>query len=185
MYFGRTVQVLFATLLLAGCGGVMNDLNPSGSDKRTPVVAGTTGPGVGQQATDFTLSDTLGTSVNLSSELSGTTIKGVVLYFTMWCPLCETHMTQMRDTIIPLYPDVTFFAIDYVSGTVADARAAELNSGLSGAGFRVLADTHQAVANAYLGTMGVTVVIDKTGIIRMNEDFKDGTRLNAALASLP
>jgi hypothetical protein len=82
-------------------------------------------------------------------------------------------------------PDVSFFAVDYVSGSVADARAAELNSGLSGAGFRVLADTHQAVTNAYLGTMGVTVVIDKTGVIRMNEDFKDGSRLIAALAALP
>ncbi len=185
MSFDKIARLLLFAVLLTGCGGTMDDLNPSGNDKRTPVVAGTVGPAVGQKAPDFTLPDTLGIDVTLSTELSGTTIKGVVLYFTMWCPLCDTQMTQMRDTIIPNYPDVEFFAIDYVSGTVADALAAELNSGLSGSGFRVLADTHQAVANAYLGTMGVTVVIDKTGVIRMNEDFKDGTRLNAALAALP
>ncbi len=184
MYSGRILLLLLA-LFVAGCSGIADDLNPSGSDKRTPVIAGTTGPAVGQKAPDFTISDTLGTNVNLFSELSGTTVKGVVLYFTMWCPLCETHMSQMRDSIIPSHPDVIFFAVDYVSGSVADARAAELSSGFSTSGFRVLADTHQTVAAAYQGTMGVTVVIDKTGIIRMNEDFKDGTRLNAALASLP
>jgi hypothetical protein len=33
--------------------------------------------------------------------------------------------------------------------------------------------------------MGTTVVVDNTGIIRMNEDFRDGTRLQATLAGLP
>ena len=185
MYFARMFLILLCAFLLSACGGVMDDLNPSGSDKRTAVITGTTGPGVGQNAPDFTISDTLGTSVNLYSELSGTTITGVVLYFTMWCPICDTHLSQMRDNIIPYYPDVSFFAVDYVSATVADARTAELNNGFVGAGFRVLADTHQTVMNAYLGTMGTTVVIDKSGVIRMNEDFKDGTRLNTTLATLP
>jgi hypothetical protein len=87
MYSARLLPVLLLTLLFAACGGMMNDLNPSGNDKRPPVIAGTTGPAVGQTAPDFTLSDTLGASVNLSTELSGTTVKGVVLYFTMWCPM--------------------------------------------------------------------------------------------------
>ena len=33
--------------------------------------------------------------------------------------------------------------------------------------------------------MGTAVVIDKNGIIRLNEEFKDGSRVNAALAALP
>ncbi len=155
----------------------MDDLSPSGSDKSRSTV--------GQTAPDFTISDTHGNSVNLTSELTGTTVKGVVLYFTMWCPTCDTHMSQMRDAIIPAFPDVVFFALDYVSGSVAEASIAEISNGYSGSGFRVLADIGHQVADSYTGTMGTTVVVDKTGVIRMNEDFKDGTRLYAALASLP
>ena len=77
-----------------------------------------------------------------------------------------------------------FYAVDYVSGTVADARNSELSNGYEGSGFIVLADTVQTVLNLYHGTMGTTVVIDKTGVIRMNEDYKDD-RLTAALTSLP
>jgi hypothetical protein len=33
--------------------------------------------------------------------------------------------------------------------------------------------------------MGTTVVIDRTGTVRMNEDFKDGTRLQTVLTALP
>jgi hypothetical protein len=33
--------------------------------------------------------------------------------------------------------------------------------------------------------MGTTVVIDKAGVVRMNEDYKDGLRLQAVLAGLP
>ncbi len=164
---------------------MMNDLVPSGSDKRPPVVPGTTGPLVGQNAPDFTLSDTLGNSVTLSSVVTTTGVKGAVLYFTMWCPICDTHMSAMRSGIIPVYPDVRFFAVDYVSGSVADARNAEVSNGYVGSGFTVLADMHQTVLTAYQGTMGTTVVIDKDGVIRMNEDFKDGTRLLATLAALP
>jgi hypothetical protein len=33
--------------------------------------------------------------------------------------------------------------------------------------------------------MGTTVVIDSTGVIRMNEDYKNGVRLQTTLAGLP
>jgi hypothetical protein len=91
----------------------------------------------------------------------------------------------MRSSEIPAFPAVRFYAVDYVSGTVADARNSELSNGYDGSGFTVLADTQQTVLNLYQATMGTTVVIDRAGVIRMNEDFKDGTRLDAALVALP
>ena len=180
----RRLLLLMILIYLAGCSGMMDDLNPSNSDKQSAVQSGTVGPSVGQNAPDFTLSDTLGTDVTLSSVLTGTAVNGVVLYFTMWCPSCDIHMSSMRSTQIPIFPNVRFFAVDYVSGTVADARNSELSNGYEGSGFTVLADTIQTVLNLYHGTMGTTVVIDKTGIIRMNEDYKDD-KLTETLTGLP
>ena len=55
--------------------------------------------------------------------------------------------------------------------------------GIVGA-FPVLVDTDKAVFNAYTANMGSTVVIDSTGVIRMNEDYKND-RLIATLNALP
>jgi peroxiredoxin len=184
---GSAKMGLLALLLvvLTGCGGMTDDLVPSGNDRRPAVVPGTTGPLVGQNAPDFTLTDTLGNSVTLSSTVTTTGVQGSVLYFTMWCPVCDLHMSDMRNTVLPAYPNVRFFLVDYVSGSVADARNAELSNGYSGSGFTVLADTQQSVLGLYQATMGTTVVIDAAGVIRMSEDYKDGSRLQAALAVLP
>jgi peroxiredoxin len=179
---GCAILLMF---LLTGCGSMMDDLSPSGSDKRPAVVPGTTGPLVGQNAPDFTLPDTLGTSVTLSSIITTTGVQGAVLYFTMWCPICDTHMSNMQAVFLPAYPDVQFFLVDYVSGTVADAANAQLINGYAGSGFTVLADTTQTVLNLYQATMGTTVVIDNLGVVRMNEDYKDGVRLQNVLAGLP
>ncbi len=179
MYFSRIVFMLL--LLLAGCG---TDLAPSAKDKRPPVLCGSTGYSVCQSAPDFTLSDTLGNSVTLSTVLSAPSTSGVVMYYTMWCSVCTTDMTLMRDWIIPNYPNVKVLAIDYVSSTVAEARYAEVSNGFDGSGFTVLADTNRTVYNLYNATMATTVVIDRNGIIRMNETFKSSKLINV-LATLP
>jgi len=181
----RWLFLLLLPLSLAGCGSMMDDLNPSGSNKQPVVLPGTTGYQVGQNAPDFTISDTFGNSVMLSSALTGTAIKGVVLYFTMWCPVCDTHMSHIRDSLMPQFAGVTYFAADYVSGSVAQARQSEMDNGYDGSGFVVLADTSNCVLGAYHATMGTTVVIDRTGVVLMNEDFKDGTRLRNILTNLP
>ena len=179
---GNMRWMMFFLVLLAGCGGIKDDLNPSGSDKRPPVQCGITGPSVCQMAPDFTLPNTQGGILTLSSELTTTNTKGVVLYFTMWCPLCDTDMNDMRN-FISAFPNVRFLAVDYVSGSVAGAAQAQLAGGFSD--FIVLADTQQIVLNQYRATMQTTVVIDSAGVVRMNESYKDGTRLQAALSSLP
>lgn len=174
---------LFLSVLLSGCGGVTDDLLPSGADRRTAVTCGVIGPEVCQNAPDFTLTDTLGNTITLSSVLPGA--DGVVLYFTMWCPVCDTHMSKLRSQFLPNYPGIRFFLVDYVSGSVALARSAETSAGYAGSGMTTLVDSRQAVLGLYRATMGATVVIDRFGAVRMNEDFKDGARLQGVLVALP
>ena len=176
MSFPRTVFLLLL-LVLSGC----DDLDPSSEDRRTPVDSNTIGPSVGQIAPDFSLFDTLNNPVTMSVELAS--VDGIVLYYTMWCPICDAHMSHMRTQIIPNFPNVRFLIIDYVSGTIELSRAAQLANGY--ADLTVLVDNTQEVLTLYQATMGTTVVIDNAGTVRMNEDYKDGTRLDAILAALP
>jgi peroxiredoxin len=164
---------------------MMDDIAPSGSDKRPVVQCGVTGPDVCQFAPDFTLSDTLGNMVALSSVVTSPGVRGTAIYFTMWCPVCDIHMSNMRSSVAPQYPDVRFILVDYVSGSVANARSVELSSGYAGSGLTVLVDTDHAVLDLYHATMGTTVVIDSAGVVRLNEDYKDGSRLRSALSALP
>jgi len=175
--------VLFSTCLslVCGCG---DNLLPSGNDQRPPVQAGSTGSAVGQKAPDFSVSDTNGNTVTLASALAAPR-KAAVFYFTMWCPICDTHMSDIRTSIAPSFPSVGFYLVDYINGTVADAATAASASGYAGGIFSILADTNHILLNNFQGTMGTTIVVDSTGIIRMNEDYRDGTRLQATLAGLP
>jgi len=172
-------------LLIAGCGGMMDDIVPSDKDKRPAITCGITGPDVCQNASDFTLSDTLGNMVSLSSVVSTPGVRGTVIYFTMWCPICDMHMSNIRASILPNYPAVRFLIVDYVSSSVAMARNEELSNGYSGSGFTVLADTNQAVLDSFHATMGTTIVVDSAGVVRFNEDYKDGARLRSVLSALP
>ena len=184
----KMIPLWFLLLFVSGCGGMMDDIVPSGSDKRPVVQCGVTGPNVCQLAPDFTLSDTLGNPVTLSSVVTSPGVRGTVLYFTMWCPICDLQMSNMRSSLLPNYPTVRFFLIDYVSGSVAMARKEEIDKGYSGSGFTVLADTNQELLGRFHdthATMGTTVVIDSAGVVRFNEDYKDGSRLRAVLNALP
>jgi len=168
-------------LLLAGCQGVTDDLSPSGSDKRPAVQAGSVGTRVGQLSPDFTADDTLYTPHALYTEL--TTADAVVLYFTMWCPICDSHSSHLRKYVVPDFPKVTFFLVDFVNGSVAAARDAQQRNGYDD--FTVIADVNDSLETLYDASMGTTVVIDAGGIVRMNEDYKDGTKLRETLEALP
>ena len=172
-------MLLLGTALLAGCG---DNLIPSGEDKRPAVQAGTTGSAVGQLAPAFSVPDIGSAAVTLTDALAGR--QGIVLYFSMWCPVCDSHMNNMRSYVAPNFPQVGFYIVDYVSGSISDAASAAAASGFSGGGISVLADISHQLAAAYMGTMGTTIVIDSAGIVRMNEDYRDGTRLSAVLANL-
>ena len=178
MSFNKLI-VCAVFLIFAGCG---SDLFPSADNKVPPEQTGTTGNQVGQNAPDFTLSDTERNSVTLSQALPST--GGVVLYFTMWCPICDTDMNEIMNSFMPSYPNVTFYAVDYVSGSVEQAASAQSSNGWSGTGFIVLADTAQDVMNLYNAGMSTTIVIDRNGVVRMNESYKS-SRLQEVLAALP
>ena len=182
MSFARRLLMTVALVLLAGCDNMLDDLAPSGEDKRPEVVLGSVGPRVGQIAPDFTLDDTLYTPHTLSTELASA--RAVVLYFNMWCPICDTHANLMRQYIVPDFPDVRFFLVDYVSGSVPLSRSNQIASGYTD--FTVLVPTSDSFTKLYQATMGTTVVIDANGqIVRMNEDFLDGNKLRATLEALP
>ncbi len=180
MFYARLIAII-ALLALAGCKGITDDLMPSGEDKRPDVEAGSNGTQVGQLSPDFSVQDTLDNTRILSDELA--TSDGVVLYFNMWCPICDAHTSHMRSSIMPDFPQVRFFLVDYVSGSVAVSRAAQLSNGYASS--LVLVDADQSLFNMYHASMGTTVVIDSTGIVRMNEDYKDGVKLKEILQSLP
>ena len=175
------IALLGVSLGMAGCDGITDDLLPSGDDNRTPVEEGSAGTQVGQMSPDFMLEDTLFAPHGLYDELSRSS--GVVLYFTMWCPICDTHMSHMRAKVIPNFPDVSFFLVDFVSGSVSASRAAQLSNGY--ASINTLVDANQVVFDLYDASMGTTVVIDSAGnIVRMNEDYKDGLKLTETLQAL-
>ncbi len=90
----------------------------------------------------------------------------------------------MRANVMPNFPAVSFFLVDYVSGSVSASRNAQQSSGYGS--IETLVDTDQAVTDLYQASMGTTVVIDSAGnIVRMNEDYKDGVKLSETLQALP
>ncbi len=168
----------FLLLLLVGC---QDDLNPSGEDQRPTVETGILGYQVGQIAPDFTVESTTFIPYTLTSELAAN--DGIVLYFTMWCPICDSHMSHMRATYVNNYPGVQFFVVDYVNGTLSASRSAQVANGY--ADMTVLADVNDTIENRYNGTMGSTIVIDRNGIVQMNQDYSDGSKLGQVLRDLP
>ena len=181
---GISGLLLVASLLLAACDGMMDDLIPSGEDKRPVVDTSIIGTQVGQITADFILQDTLYAYRSLHTELDAQGISGVVLYFTMWCPICDSHASHMRANVMPNFPNVQFFLVDYVTGSVANARTAQVNNGFTN--IDTLADVNQEVFNLYRASMGTTVVIGSAEKrVRMNEDYRDGVRLIETLQALP
>jgi peroxiredoxin len=175
------IVLLGISLGMAGCDGITDDLKPSSDDNRPVVEEGSHGTQVSQMSPNFWLEDTLSVNRGLYNELSKSS--GVVLYFTMWCPICDTHMSHMRANVMPNFPDVSFFLVDFVSGSVTASRNAQLSNGYGG--IETLADVNQAVFDLYDASMGTTVVIDSDGkIVRMNEDYKDGVKLIETLEAL-
>lgn len=138
-----------------------------------------------QDATGMTLDDftvSLNTDTQLGLTQTLTTHDAVVLYFTMWCPICDSHMTHIRNHLVDSYPNVSFIMVDYVSGSLQDSRASQLASGYSD--FDVIADTDDALQDLLQGTMGSIVVIDKNQVVLLNEYFKNDASLVAILDAL-
>ncbi|MDH5756875.1 MAG: peroxiredoxin family protein [Nitrospinota bacterium] len=175
--YSKSLAPLLAFLLLAGCG-VTDDLLPSGENKQGGAV--TLGPG--DRAPEFTMPDIWGQPHTLAGLLAEK--RGVVLYFAMWCPICDSHMQSILHGPLQNHPDVEFIIVDYVSGTVEGGKRAAMSGGYAQSPFIILVDERQKALNAYGATMGTTVVIGQDYGIRMIEDYKSQIQLEEALAGL-
>ncbi len=183
------LAMLAAGLLLVGCGDLTDDLNPSDKDQRPAVTAGSSGYMPGQLAPDFALQTSVAGEFQLSDYLSGGSqaSDAVVLYFTMWCPICLAHSDHMYNEVIPQFRgrgSVVYALVDYVSGSVAVARAAETANGYAGSEFVTLVDAGQAVMDQFNAAMGTVVVIAPDATIVINEDYRNGEALTESLDGL-
>ena len=173
------LAITFINLL--GCK-ITDDLSPSSTDKRGDFDSSTIGYHIGQTAPEFSVPDTLNNTFLLSAEI--TTTDAIVLYFTMWCPICDSHMSHMRSEIIPNYSNVKFYFVDYVSGIVIYSRSEQLNNGYGSSSVLVDDAANKYLTTLYNATMGTTIVIDRNTVMQMNEDYK-GSKLQAVLDGLP
>ena len=183
-YVKNLPQLLVLCLLVTGLGGcdMKDDLLPSSSDNTSTVIAGSIGNQPTQISADFTLKDIYNADFVLSDHLTGGSNPAdvVVLYFTMWCPICTSHTDYIYTNVIPQFAgrgDVHYVLVDYVSGSVSATFAAAQANGYVTPQFDILADVNRAVLNQFDGAMGITVVIDNDGTILMNEDFRTGETL--------
>lgn len=178
MRFIRSMCIALSLVAMAMVTtGCLEDLNPDSKDLRTDT---STGGGNATPAADFIELSTESETIQLSTELLNN--NGVVLYFTMWCPICDSHMSHLRNNVVDNYQNVRYLIVDYVSGSVAQSRNSQVSNGY--ASFTVLADSDQSLIEQFNATMGTTVVIDDQNNILMNEDYKNGARLIEVLETL-
>jgi peroxiredoxin len=187
---GRTeVIILLFLLLVSGCsGGTADDLFPTGEDERSRIAAGELGGRPGNLSPDFSVITTENGTFTLSEHLAGAAEESdaTVLYFTMWCPVCAAHMDLIQFDIMPRFSgaNITYLAVDYLSGSTVSTGISQQESGFTGGGWLAAADPGQVVTAIYNATMGTTVVINRDGFVRLNEDLRTGENLAAILAEL-
>jgi peroxiredoxin len=168
--------ILLLSMTLAACG-MLDNLYPSGKDKR----GSSAQLSPGDAAPEFSLADIEGNIHTLSGELKGR--RGAVIYFTMWCPICDSHMQSILHGPLPRNLDVAFLVVDYITLTAEEAKNTATAGGVAQSPFVILVDTLGDMRPAYGATMGTTVVVDRAGVIRMIEDYKTEA-LEKALAGL-
>ena len=178
----RFLPLIACLFALAACDNMSDDLLPSDQDKRPDVITGTIGHMPGQIAADFTISDTLGNDFVLADHLAtgSNPADAIVLYFTMWCPVCLAHTDHMYHQVIPQFKqrgDVIYALVDYVSGSVSASRGEELANGYAGSDLITLVDADQSLMDQFNGAMGTVIVIDSQGTIVQNEDYRNGRAL--------
>lgn len=182
MSYAKTFLLIACSLMLASCGDMMDDLNPSDSDHQSNEATGTTGHLPGQVSADFSLKDSLDNNFRLYDYLADGKSPSdvVVLYFTMWCPICLSHTDHLFNQVIPRFQDrgkVVYVLVDYVSGSVSATQASAQANGYGGSEFIVLADVDQKVFQQFDAAMATVVAIDEDGTVLLNEDYKNSVAL--------
>ena len=168
----KYIALLIIVFFITGC---QEDLMPSNDPIESTSVSRE-----GEVIDDllFTFSD--GSSSSISERLS--THDAVVLYFTMWCPICDAHMSHIRSQIQPQYSNVDFIFVDYVSGSVVETMNVQRSSGYTD--FNVIADTNNELEAYFNGTMASTIIINKNFLVKLNGLFKTGNEIKSVLNKL-
>lgn len=156
----KCIALLIMVLFITGC---QEDLMPSNDPIESTLVSRE-----GEVIDDLALTFSDGTSGSISERLS--THDAVVLYFTMWCPICDAHMSHIRNQIQPQYNNVDFIFVDYVSGSIVETMNVQRASGYTD--FDVIADINNELETYFNGTMATTIIIDKNFIVKLNGLFK-------------
>jgi peroxiredoxin len=167
----RPIQITLILFLLTMLAGCQEDLVPDDKDKRDTSQV---------NIENIIANDTKGNLINLDDAL--TYNDAVVLYFTMWCPTCDSHMSSIVRDFIPAYPRVAFIMVDYVSATTQQARRAQIENGYDNV--TVVADENRSLSRLFSGTMASTIVIGQERELLMNEGFKNGAKIQSVLDSL-
>jgi peroxiredoxin len=171
MHLIKLLSVLAALSFATGC---LEDLNPDSEDLRSEADL------AAKLSDNFTAITSMNNSIDLDDELLSN--DAVVLYFTMWCPLCDSHMSHIQRHVINNYTNVQFYMVDYISGSVSQSRSSQVANGF--ASLALLADNNQVLLDQYQATMASVIVINDQKEILLNEDYKNGARLIDVLDNL-
>lgn len=174
------VGLLYLFLFSLACGGTSNDLTPSSEDLRNTSNSGV-GSNIGQQAPLQSETNSFGTSIDLPTRLKSH--DAMLLYFTMWCPVCDAHSQHIRSQILTKFANVDVHLVDFVSSNQTSSWGAQMSGGYSD--FSTLIDPNNSLEQRFGGAMGKTIIVHSNGNIIFNEGYKDGTRVLEALNSLP
>lgn len=168
----KDIALLICILVITGC---QEDLIPSNDP-----IESSQATREGEMITDFSFMLSDGSTSSINERLS--THDAVVLYFTMWCPVCDGHMSYIRNQIKPQYDNVDFIFVDYVSGSVSEALGIQQSSGYTD--FSVIADINNDIETYFNGTMATTIIIDKNFVVRLNGLFKTGNEISDTLNNI-
>lgn len=134
----------------------------------------------GEMVSDFSATLNTGNTLNLSQRLNDH--DAVVLYFTMWCVVCDSHTSQLKNAIEPAHGNVDIILVDYISASLSYSRESQQNQGFMS--FDVITDLDGNLEQSFSATMGTIVVIDKNFVVRMNQYFSDNQSVFTALDQL-
>jgi len=171
MFFKLLLSVLMVFLM-----GCQEDLMPSNNPIESNSFAGKKG----NTLDDISMQSTDGSSLQLSTLLNEH--DGVVLYFTMWCPVCDSHMSHIQNQYITTYPNIKFVFIDYIASSLNQAKNNQQANGYQA--LDVVSDASGELQTLFKGTMATTVIIDKNFIVRLNQTYPNDQTFRHALEQL-
>ncbi|MFH0803275.1 MAG: TlpA disulfide reductase family protein [bacterium] len=154
----------FLIVLFSGCGGEAAKQTPQSSSSPGPI-----GNQVGDTAPDFSLKDTNGNTISLSS------LRGKVVFLNMWdsfCAACQYEMPQLQ-TINNTYGGQAFklLAINLSD----DLSTIQNYFSLNNFTFTTLIGQGTDIYSKFgIGYVPTNFILDKIGVIRLREDGSSG-----------